>query len=258
MSQKNFSHARRYTEILLLSWLSLSLVACTTTSIQRSQLPQRTFSSIALISPKDIIEINTPDTKADRAAGGAITGSAGAGLGGILIGSAACGPYLYGLCVIGLGTMGLLAGGASGALYGFSGISSDDAEKLEQRMVILSQQRDVHSELVSMVISLAPEAMLAAPESAEVQAILTIEKVEFAREQDQLSLNTHLRLTFAATESRRKPEFGSRMFYCLSSPNELGSWLDTKSDTLDIAVNQCLAKFANEIQIVLRDHWTPV
>ena len=242
---------------LLFLWLFLSLAACTTHNPQKSALPDRIFSSIALVSPRDIIEINTPDTKTERATEGAITGSAGAGLGGVLIGSAACGPYLYGLCVIGLGTAGLLAGGASGALYGFSGISSDVAEKLEQRMVILRQQRDVHSELVDMVISRVPEGMLAAPESAEVQAILTFEKVEFSKEQDQLSLKTQLRVTFAATKSRRKPEFGSRMFYCLSSPEELDAWLDNKSNTLDTAVDQCLALLAEEIEIVLRNHWAP-
>jgi hypothetical protein len=240
---------------LFLCWLCLSLFACAAPKPQKSELPDRTFSSIALISPKDIIAINTPETRTDRGVKGATTGSASAGLGGVLIGAAACGPYLYGLCVVGLGTAGLVAGGTAGALYGFTGISGDMAKELEQRVVILNRQRDLPSELVNNVTSRVPATMLAQPEYAEVQAILTIEKIEFSREQGLAYLKTQVRLTFAATESQRKPEFGSRLFYSLTEEKDFDSWLDTDSNALDLAIDKCLTSLAEEIEVVLREHW---
>lgn len=240
---------------LFLSWFCLSLFACATPKVEKDELPDRTFSSIVLISPKDIIEINTPETRSDRVAEGAIAGSAGTGLAATLIGAAACGPYLYGLCVVGMGTAGLLAGGATGALYGFSGLPADVVKKLEQRMVELNQQRDLQSELVNKVTSRVPAAMLAQPDAAEVQAILTIEKIDFSHKKGQALLKTQVRLTFAATESQRKPEFGSRLFYSRSEQEDLDAWLEPDSSALNRALNECLASVAEEIETVLREHW---
>ncbi|MEH6587908.1 MAG: hypothetical protein V7720_15210 [Halioglobus sp.] len=240
---------------LFLCWLCLSLFACATQEPQKSELPDRTFSSIALISPKDIIAINTPETRAGRSVEGATTGGASAGLGGVLIGAAVCGPYLYGLCVVGLGTAGLLAGGTAGALYGFTGISDDVAKELEQKAFKLNRQRDFQSELVNSVTSRVPAAMLAEPEYAEMQAIVTIEKIDFSREEGLAYLKVQVRLTFAATESQRKPEFGSRIFYSVTVQNDFDSWLNANSSSLDLAIDKCLKSIAEEIQAVLREHW---
>ncbi len=250
-----FTRPRARLNRALCTALCLSLLACTTQAPKQDTLPARTFASIALVSPTDIVRVDAPETKSERVLKGASAGGAGTGLAGVLVGAAACGPYLYGLCVIGLGTAGMLAGGVAGALYGFTGIGEDEANKLESRVTRINARENLQSLLVGDITSRVPAAMLASPETAAVQAVLTLEKVEFSGDHSDVYIETHVRLTFAATDSQRKPEYGSRLYYSQKHKGRLKAWLDADSPALQEAIRACMEDIAVEIETVLREHW---
>ena len=246
----------RGTRCIILS-TSLIVVSCASSPPADPDLPQRTFSSIALVSPSDIVITQTPETRTEKFKEGVGTGSATGTLGGMLVGATACGPYLYGLCVLGLGAAGLLAGGTAGALYGFDGISGRDARELEERMTELNRQSDLQARLVTLVKARVPEAMFTAPQDAEVQAILTIESVEFVRKSKEVYLESHVRLTFALNENRRVPEMGSRTFDGRSKAADMEAWLDPGMEVLTAGMEQNLDDIADSVAETLKEHWSP-
>jgi hypothetical protein len=242
-----------------LTFTLIFLSACAATPVdKRDELPKRKFSSIALASPQDIVNIIAPETQFERTARGGATGAAGGSLGGLLTGAAACGPYLYGLCVIGLGTAGLVAGGVAGSIYGFTGLSSDEAESLAERILQMNPQHSLESDLVSNIHKRSPSGMFGEPESAEIQAIITIEEIRFVHEDQQLRISIIVRLTFMTAESRRQPELGSRVFHTESSSGDRRQWLNSNSGKLEHAFDECIDALAEQIANALREHWSPM
>lgn len=248
---------RMYRIAGLLPGLCFALSSCMTTSPEEQGLPNRTFSTITLVSPQDIASIETPETSSERFREGITTGSAGGSLGAMLVGAAACGPYLYGLCVAGLGAAGLLAGGAAGAMYGFTGISSDDAEKLSRKMATLNRRSDLQSELVAELRREVPAKMLAAPEAADVQAILTIEHLSFVKDKDEVYVEAFVRFQYATDGAEGRPEEGSQSFRGRSHRHPLDTWVEESHKELGLAVNECFERISEKISLVLVEHWRP-
>jgi len=219
------------------------------------ELGNRTFSSIAIISPSDILSVSASDPRSDKMKESIGTGAASGSLGGMLIGAAACGPYLYGLCVIGIGTAGFITGGAGGAIFGFSGISGSTAEDLTNMVEDINLANDLQTELVNNVIQQVDVAMLSNPETAEIQVVITIEKLEFAKAQRKVHLQSTVRASFESTESRRVPEYGSRVFKGRSSEYNLDNLLESDTGAVRDAVKESLQNVVDEIVLVLNAHW---
>jgi len=235
----------------------LFLTCCAAPPPPRKELGSQTFTSIALISPADIIIVTSGDTRSDKLKEGIGTGAATGSLGGMLVGAAACGPYLYGLCVIGLGAAGFIAGGTGGAIYGFSGVSGSAADGLQKKVEDLDREKDLQAQLVTHVKALLPDEMLTEPEVAEIQAILVIENVKFHKMKDEVYLEVLVRLTFATNESRRVPELGSRIFTARSLPADIDDWLDEGSNKLELAIEGSLYEITGIIASTLTEHWLP-
>ena len=215
------------------------------------------FISIALVSPKEVIDASKPQTRGARAQEGAGKGLAAGTAGGAAVGAIACGPFLYGLCVMALASAGMLAGTATGAMYGFTGFPKEDAKKLERKLEALSREHDLQSALVEHIRQQVPAEMLAEPEQAEFQAVLTIENVEFIKEKGKVNLVSTIRVTFERTESRRVPEYGSRVFIGGSSEFKLENLLDNQSGDLESAIRESLLAVSRKIVTVLNDRWDP-
>ena len=235
--------------------LITSLVSCGSSSPK----PERVvyFSSIALVSPQDVLDATQPKTRGDRAQEGAGRGLVAGTAGGAAVGAIACGPFLYGLCVVALASAGMLAGTATGVLYGFTGFPQDVARKLERRVEALSREHDLQSALVDHIRLQVDPEMLVEPETAEIQAVLTIENVEFVKEKGRVQLVSTVRATFESTESRRVPEHGSRVFKGDSEEFELNDWLNNDSGDLREAINQSLLNAADKVAAVLNARWKP-
>ncbi len=236
--------------------LAIALTSCSAPPPPQKSLGDRRFTSVALISPADILSVTAGDTRADRVKEGVGVGAASGSLGGMLVGAAACGPYLYGLCVMGLGAAGLLAGGAGGAIYGYTGISGSKAEGLAQRVSDIHSDRDLQTWLVDSVLQRLPPEMLAEPAAAEVQVVLTIEKIEFNKLEGKVHVETTVMAAFESTESRRVPEYGSRLFTGQSGGFRLEELLDQDSSSMKSAVDQSMLPTIDEIVEVLNARWT--
>jgi len=219
--------------------------------------PEVHFTSIALVSPKQVLDASQPDSRGDRAQEGAVKGLGAGVAGGAAVGAIACGPFLYGLCVVALASAGMLAGTATGALYGFTGFPKDVAEKLEQNVETLSREKDLQSALVGHIRQQVPPEMLAEPEIAEIQAVLVIENVEFIKEKDNVHLVSTVRVTFESTESRRVSEYGYRIFRGRSSEFKWKKWLDASSGDLEEAIRDSLLAVSGKIVTVMNDRWRP-
>jgi hypothetical protein len=235
--------------------LITSLASCASSALKPEL--EVYFTSIALVSPQDVLDATQPRTRGDKAQEGAGKGLAAGTVGGAAVGALACGPFLYGLCVTALMGAGMLAGGATGALYGFSGFPKDVARKLEHNVEALSRQQDLQSSLVDHIRQQVPSEMLTEPETAEIQAVLVIENVEFIKAKGKVHLVSTVQVTFESTESRRVPQYGSRVFKGQSRDFELNNWLDTSSGDLEEAIRQSLLEVAGKIVTVLNDRWDP-
>lgn len=243
--------------VSLIVIFALISTACAPFNKQQDTLPNRTFSTVALVSPLDIVEVATPETGTERMLQGASVGSAGVGLGGMLVGAAACGPYLYGLCVVGIGMAGMMAGGIGGALYGFSGMSADDSMKLEQRMTVLMQERNLQSDLIAKLRAELPAAMLAEPDVADVQVIMSFERFEFSSVGDAVRMEAKVRLQYATDGSDQRPEEGFRSFKVRSGESQLDDWLAADNTALVDAIDECIDLAAHDMETLLRELWTP-
>jgi uncharacterized membrane protein len=235
----------------------LVLTGCTTPPPPQKNLGKQTFSSIALMSPADILNVTTADPRSEKLAEGVGTGAASGSLGGMLVGAAACGPYLYGLCVIGLGTAGFIAGGTSGAIYGFSGISDSSAKELERRIESFNDENDLQAQLVTNVTGLVPNEVLSEPGLAEIQAIVTIENIQFLKSDGEVHIEILVRLTFGTRESRRVPELGSRTFIGSSKADDIDYWLESGSGEIESVIVRTLDEIAKKIAAALVEHWSP-
>ena len=244
---------RKFVTASLVITMVVTLASCSSPK-PRSE-PEVHFASIALVSPKEVLDASQPQSRGDRAQEGVAKGGATGVVGGAAVGAIACGPFLYALCVMAAASAGVLAGTATGALYGFTGFPKDIAKNLERNVETLSREHDLQSALVGHIRQQVPPEMLAEPEIAEIQAVLTIENVEFIKEKDKVHLVSTVRVTFESTESRRVPEYGYRIFRGRSSEFEWNNWLDTDSSDLREAIKQSLLEVANKIVTVLNARW---
>ena len=167
-----------------------------------------------------------------------------------------CGPY-WGLCAGAFGMVGWLAGGLTGAMYGFTGISEQDSIRLGKKMKALQSEWDFQSDLVEHVKQTVPNAMLAEPESAEIHAILVLEGVEFINLNQEVFLKTYARLTFTLNDSAREPAIGSKIFTGLSNASDIEEWLGYESEGMKQAMEESLKLITEGVTTALTERWAP-
>jgi hypothetical protein len=244
---------RRINALILTA--SLVSASCATKQPVEPELPYRTFSSISLISETELIEIVTPETSTERAKDGFQKGAAVGGVGGMAAG-VVCGPF-WGLCAGGFGLIGWLAGGVTGATYGFTGLSEQDSTRLGEKMKALQSQWDFQSGLVDYVKQAVPNTMLTEPELAEVHAILVVEGVEFINLNQEVVLETHARLTFTRNISVSEPAVGSKIFTGRSHASDIDEWLGYETEEMKQAMDESLKLIAARVATVLTERWAP-
>ena len=232
--------------------ISMIVMLGSCSSSQPQPEPEVHFANIALISVREALDATQPQTRGDRTQEGVEKGGVAGAAGGVAVGAIACGPF-YSLCMM----AGLLAGSATGALYGFTGFPKNVAIELERNVEALSREHDLQSELVYHIRQQVAPEMLAEPDAAEIQAVLIIENLNFVTEGGKVHLVSTVRASFESTEPRRVPQYGSRVFKGQSGEFELKNWLDTSSGDLEEAVRQSLLDVSGKIVTVLNDRWKP-
>jgi len=240
-------------KLILLVCLVIIITGCATED-PKPRLQPRSFTTLAIVSPHEFVDYITPETKGDKAIEGAGTGVSSGGLGAMAAGALACGPFLYGLCIAGLGLAGMAVGGVGGLAYGITGISSDDVEILDRKLHQLSASGNLQTILAENLRGKLPPEMLAPVVEAEVQALVSISKIEMRHSDDDLYLKVTARFEYARDESL-EPQGGYREIEGRSSRHPLSYWTGADKAMMQAALVECRDKITSKMSRLLNEHW---
>lgn len=206
------------------------------------------FERVALIHADVFIAVGGVESHSDRAGKGAGYGSAAGVTGGALIGAMGCGPLLYGTCVVGIATVGMLAGAAGGALYGFSGMSEQDKLALSEALSRIGQNRNFQKDIREKLREEVPE-LWSPLESADLQVFARIISIELEQHTgDDIQLKTTGSLTFAWEDEKKGSIFSEITFEAISKEQDIDLWLADDGvkfeKEIDMAIHELSAQMA--------------
>ena len=215
------------------------------------------FSTVAIVTPEDIVAVTAVESNFSTPVKGAGYGSAGGSIGGAIVGAIACGPYLYGLCVLGMSTVGGVAGGVGGAVYGFTGVSEEDSLYIIEEIEHIKQHRDFQNELATGVASKLPDGLVSTPLIADAQAITTINSIEFVQKKDTVYMEVNATVTIATQEIEGESLEAKHELQVESKEADIDDWLRTGSRELEDSVNECLDELISGMTSVILQHRSP-
>jgi hypothetical protein len=243
----------RITHQVILLTVTLSVVcSCATDSGSKVDDVKVQFSTVAIVTPDNVVAIEGAETKFTRAVKGVTYGSAGGAVGGAMVGALACGPYFYGVCVVGMSAAGMLAGGTAGAMYGFTGVSKQDSLYILEEIENLRYHRDFQSELAEGVIRRLPMDIVSTPEEAAAQAIAHVKSIEFIEtDKGSVYMEINARVTIVSRRESASYEQIEKSIIVSSSVDQLENWLTPGSDKFESAVNECMEKITEEMATIV-------
>ena len=174
-----------------------------------------------------------------------------------MAGALACGPYLYGICVMAMGYAGMIVGGVGGALYGFSGVSEEDSLYIIEEMAHINQHRDFQQELAAGVASKLPDGLVSTPLIADAQAITTINSIEFVQKKDTVYMEVNATVTIATREIKGESLEAKHKLQVESKEADIDDWLRAGSRELEDSVNECLDELISGMTSVILEHRSP-
>lgn len=240
------------------SILCLIICSCSGGPSQKEAGSQLSFSTIAIVTPEDVIALGGAKTKSSRAGKGITYGSAGGATGGAMVGALACGPYFYGICVVGMSAAGMIAGGTAGALYGFSGVSEEESLYIIEEMTHLGHTRDFQQELASGVESRLPEEIVSTPKLSSAQAIAKVHSIDFVGgKNDSVYLKVSATVSIVTRVTGNDFAEYQRNISMRSRDAHLDDWLRVDSQKFGEAVDECLDGLIIEITQIIMKHHNP-
>ncbi|MDH3639804.1 MAG: glycine zipper family protein [Gammaproteobacteria bacterium] len=191
-----------------------------------------------------------PESGFDRASEGAGTGAAVGTVGGAVIGAAACGPF-WGLCAPAFAMYGAIAGTVAGSMYGFTGLSETDSSYVNEVMSRLDQERDFQKELSSQLDTRIPQEMKATPDSADVQVIVQLNRIEFIqRSEEHIQTQAVATLTFGSARRQASTMYGQE-FRATSPARDIDELLADDGIGFADAIDDCVAQLSSEMGAAL-------
>lgn len=197
------------------------------------------------------------DTRGERARRGVFAGTLGgtAAGGAASFASAAILGAAAPITLLFLIPAGTLAGAVGGGLHGFSGLSKEEAGRVNAALAELDARRDLRADLVAALErELAPEFEVLSDCSDCVR--MTVSIVRFGVEQHrgkQLSLELETEMTVERRDAGARDlavrRFGNRSE---SGENDVRKWLAGEGAAFDEAVSGCLADAARKMREDLR------
>ena len=215
--------------------------SCASDPISATDKNRLKFTTVAVITPDEVLGIKGSEGNTSTPALGTLAGMSYGYDGGLVVGALACGPYLYGICVMAASFAGAIAGGLGGALYGFSGISEEDSLYIHDEMEHIGRRRDFQQELAKGVSSKLPAGLEATPEMADAQAIATLESIEFVgKKNGTFFIKVNATITLATRELNGQSQEVKRKLEVQSQKAKIDDWFGAGSRTLEDSVNECL------------------
>lgn len=141
----------------------LNLLACSSPTPKQDFTDIPDFKSVAIVPTDEIPAIThvkgARERSGDEAKVGVATGGASAALAGGLM-CAPVGPFAV-VCAILLGGAGMLVGGISGLVIGWSGVSTEHAEQIRESLSLIDQKLDFQQALRNDLEEGVPKQLVA-------------------------------------------------------------------------------------------------
>lgn len=246
MTTRRAQRLREICPVLLL------LCSCATSSPEISSLPK--FDSIAIINASTFAELDRPERESERIEKGIKTGAVVGSLGGAVVGASACGPVLYGACVIGFGAYGFMAGTFTGVAYGhysFAGLSTTDIAYLDEVMSRLEHERNLGQELSKQLELRIPSDAMALPESADIQVVVRLEHIEFSRDSKDFIRSKFVASMVLAWQQGQGSATYARQFAAESPAEDIDELIADDGKRFAVEIDRCFAQLASEMSAVL-------
>jgi|GEM_PF-5211892 len=253
LSFKLKSVRKLYFTTLIAYLLSLFLSSCAQTSrtITTGTPPQ--FENLALIASERLPGIERADSHIERAVEGIRPGATVGTMGGVVVGSAACGPWLFPICVLQFGLLGLLAGGvAGGALYSTTGLSEVDALYVNEALSRIDQERDFQQELIAHLELQLPPEIQSTPEQADVQVLAGLARINFIqRSRDEIQIEIFGLLAFSWEIENKHFATHTIGFKAGSKKEDIDTWLANDSKMFEVAIEEGIAELSSKMTSAL-------
>lgn len=182
--------------------------------------------------------------------GAATAGSRGLGVGA---GSGlACGAWAP-LRVPVFGLAGLVVGGVGGMFYGVSGLSVEDAEKINAILTAIDARRDLRADLAAALAHIVPAERQSGPDDATLDASVRIERFRLKQHGGEvlsLRLQSSMRLAWDKAGGEWR---ASRSFEYESDSRTQGvdAWIADGEAGFDTAISACLEDAARQMRVHL-------
>jgi hypothetical protein len=157
-----------------------------------------------------------------------------------------CGPFYFVCLGIVAAASATAAGRIGGVNYGFSGVSEKDAHELDESLSRLDGELELHQELLARLQNQLPTTVLAPPESADVQVVVHLDRIDFVQRSGS---NIRLEATGLmilgwssgdASVSSAPLEFSTR-----TDDRDIDAWLANDGVQLGESIDDCIAKLAD-------------
>jgi hypothetical protein len=230
--------------------LATALVICSCVSQPPTSARVPPFEDVAFVTAKDLPELTQLESETKFIENHMYAGAAVGTVGGAMIGAGACGPVLYGPCVVIMSWYGLVAG-TTGAtvlgLHNYSGLSETDSAYVEEILLRFESKRNIHSKLSEEVEGQVPVYLLDIPENADIQIVVRVSRINFIEDDNEL-IRTELYGTIILAWAQESGEQAYReIFSATATPKDIDDLIADDGRLLESAIDQCLSQLANQM-----------
>jgi hypothetical protein len=218
----------RYANRVGLVALSLALFACTSAPKKQDFAEIPNFQSVAIVDTEEIPAVEYLKGAGEKSIEGMQVGSTTGMASGMVAGALLCGvtgPFA-GICITGLGSVGLLVGGAGGLMVGFGGVSDNHADRIRETLFFIDQKHDFQRELKLDLLQRVPEEIVVAPAEADIKVAPTLFLIDVEQDSSKkIHLELKGQLLFTWIDSAGDEYVGKADFMEKSDTALIDDWL---------------------------------
>lgn len=228
--------------------LALLLCSCASRPPPSAKVPP--FEDVAFVTLEDVPELAQLESETEVVEQKMYAGAAVGTVGGAAIGAAACGPVLYGPCILIASWYGLVAGTTGGAVLGFynySGLSETDSAYFEEVLLRIEAKRNINRQLTKDVEGQLPSNLIALPQDADIQVVVRVSRINFV-EVDKELISTQVYGTMVVAWVHASGEQSYRELFTTTAPaKNIDDLLANDGRLLEGAIDECLLQLAEQI-----------
>ena len=212
-----------------------------------NEIPQ--FDRVTIVPQDTFTAVGRGESQGSRASKGTLGGALAGTAAGGLMGASACaatGPFAP-ACFAYYMSMGLLAGGVTGSLYGFTGMSREDHTAVNLALSRLSQQRNFQSELEQALVA-ASDGICVLNEEATVQLVSKLDTIEVKQSTlSNVRMVFDASLVFTWSDSEKGVSTAIESYRAESEWQALDDWLGKDGAAFGAAITLAIEQLAEQM-----------